>query len=69
MSISTGSPPVVQHLLENLGSDFPIGILVAQHMPESFTKPFADRLNRLSSLEVKEAEHGDEITKGTVLIG
>lgn len=69
IGVSTGGPPVVQHILENLGPDFPFGILVAQHMPAVFTKPFADRLNKLSPLEVKEAEHGDEIKKGTVLIG
>ncbi len=69
IGVSTGGPPIVQHILENLPADFPAGILVAQHMPEVFTKPFADRLNKVSALEVKEAEHGDRITKGAALIG
>lgn len=57
IGVSTGGPPVVQHILKNLDSDFPIGILVAQHMPATFTKPFAERLNKLSPLQVKEAVH------------
>ena len=69
IGVSTGGPPVVQHILENLPADFPAGIIIAQHMPEAFTKPFADRLNKTSPLEVKEAETGDRITKGAALIG
>ncbi|MCH8326956.1 MAG: chemotaxis response regulator protein-glutamate methylesterase [Candidatus Marinimicrobia bacterium] len=69
MGVSTGGPPVVQYILENLPGDFPVGVMVAQHMPEVFTKPFAERLNKLSPLNVKEAEHGETLEKGTVLIG
>ncbi len=69
IGVSTGGPPVVQHILDNLPADFPVGIMVAQHMPEAFTKAFADRLNRTSALQVKEAEPGDRLTKGVVLIG
>ncbi|MEE9464521.1 MAG: chemotaxis response regulator protein-glutamate methylesterase [Candidatus Neomarinimicrobiota bacterium] len=69
IGVSTGGPPVVQHILDHLPADFPVGIIVAQHMPEAFTKPFAERLNRTSPLAVKEAETGDRLTKGTVLIG
>jgi len=69
IGVSTGGPPVVQHILDNLPADFPTGIIIAQHMPETFTKPFADRLNKSSPLEVKEAADGDELTKGKVLIG
>ncbi len=69
IGVSTGGPPVVQHILENLPADFPIGVLVAQHMPATFTKAFAERLDKLSALEVREAVHGDTVTKGTVLIG
>ncbi len=60
---------MVQHILDNLPADFPAGVVVAQHMPEAFTKPFADRINRTSPLEVKEAEPGDCVTKGVALIG
>ena len=69
IGVSTGGPPVVQYILDNLPADFPVGIVVAQHMPEAFTKAFANRLNRTSALEVKEAEPGDRLTKGVVLIG
>ena len=69
IGVSTGGPPVVQHILENLPGDFPVGVMVAQHMPAVFTKPFAERLNKLSALNVKEAEHGEALEKGTVLIG
>lgn len=69
IGVSTGGPPVVQHILENLPGDFPVGIMVAQHMPALFTQPFAERLNKLSALTVKEAEHGESLQKGTVLIG
>ncbi len=69
IGVSTGGPPVVQHILEHLPADFPVGVVVAQHMPEAFTKPFADRINRTSSLEVKEAEPGDRVKKGVALIG
>ena len=69
IGVSTGGPPVVQHMVENLDKDFPVGIVIAQHMPATFTKAFADRLDKLTPLEVREAEEGDTITKGTVLIG
>jgi two-component system chemotaxis response regulator CheB len=44
------------------------GIVVVQHMPEVFTAAFAERLNRISQIEVKEAEHGDRIAMGRALI-
>ena len=69
IGVSTGGPPVVQHILDHLPADFPVGILIAQHMPATFTKPFADRLNKTCALEVREAESGDELDNGVVLIG
>ncbi len=68
IGVSTGGPPVVQHILDNLPADFPAGVVIAQHMPEAFTRPFAERLNKSSPLEVKEAEPGDQVTKGVALI-
>jgi two-component system chemotaxis response regulator CheB len=65
---STGGPPALQIILSNLPGNFPSGIVVSQHMPKGFTKPFADRLNKVSTLRVKEAESGDYIEKGKVLI-
>ncbi len=49
-------------------SDFPAGIVIVQHMPKTFTKLFADRMNALCGLEVKEAVEGDEVKPGRILI-
>jgi len=65
---STGGPKALQNILTKLPKDFPVPILIAQHMPPQFTGPFADRLNQLSAIDVKEAENGETIQKGTVYI-
>jgi two-component system chemotaxis response regulator CheB len=65
---STGGPPALQMILSGLPSDFSAGIIISQHMPKGFTKPLADRLDKLIGMHVKEAEDGDEIEKGLVLI-
>jgi two-component system chemotaxis response regulator CheB len=64
---STGGTEAIRRVLENLPSNMP-GIVVVQHMPKLFTKTFADRLNELCMLQVKEAEDGDRILRGRVLI-
>lgn len=58
LGISTGGPPALASLFEALRPPTP-PIVVVQHMPPHFTKPFAWRLNSLSKLEIKEAEDGD----------
>jgi two-component system chemotaxis response regulator CheB len=65
---STGGPPALQRLLETLPPDFPLPVVIAQHMPPGFTRPFAQRLNGLCDLRVREAVDGDRIERGTVLI-
>lgn len=65
---STGGPPALQRLLSSLPADLPLGVAIAQHMPERFTHAFAERLNRLSALEVVEARAGDLLTPGRALI-
>jgi two-component system, chemotaxis family, protein-glutamate methylesterase/glutaminase len=65
---STGGPIALQHLLSRLPASFPIPILIVQHMPESFTKSLANRLNQICALTVKEAAAGDKIIAGTVYI-
>ncbi len=65
---STGGPNALQELLTEIPADFPVPILVVQHMPPVFTKHLADRLNQLSHVSVREAEHGDVIGPGGVWI-
>lgn len=64
---STGGTEATLEVLQRLPADMP-GIVVTQHMPEGFTKMYAERLNRICKLEVKEAQNGDRVRKGLVLI-
>ncbi len=65
---STGGPKALYYLLSQLPKDFPLGVVVAQHMPKDFTAVFAKRLNDFCALEVTEAKTGDLIEPGKVLI-
>lgn len=65
---STGGPPALQEILGKIPANFPCPILVVQHMPVGFTAALAQRLDKLSSLRVKEAEEGDKLEAGTVYI-
>jgi two-component system chemotaxis response regulator CheB len=65
---STGGPQALLDVLPAFPSDFPAAIVIVQHMPKTFTKPFADRMNALCGLEVKEAAEGDEVKPGRILI-
>ena len=58
---STGGPRALQKVLTNLPSDIEAPILIVQHMPAGFTRSLANRLNTLSAITVKEAEHGEII--------
>jgi len=64
---STGGTEAIRILLEEMPVNCP-GIVVVQHMPELFTKSFADRLNQLCKIQVKEAQNGDYVEKGKALI-
>ncbi|WP_210104169.1 MULTISPECIES: protein-glutamate methylesterase/protein-glutamine glutaminase [Rhizobium/Agrobacterium group] len=64
---STGGTEALRELLEALPANAP-GIIIVQHMPEKFTAAFAKRLNSLCEVEVKEAEDGDPVLRGHVLI-
>ena len=64
---STGGTQALQQVLCTLPANAP-GALIVQHMPEHFTRSFAERLNQLCALEVKEAEDGDTVVPGKVLI-
>lgn len=65
---STGGPVAVADIIVNLPADFPVPVVVIQHMPPNFTKAFAERLNGNSVLQVKEAQTGDKVEPGYVLI-
>ena len=65
---STGGPNTLQSILSSLPSDLKAGILVVQHMPKEFTGPLALRLDETCELPVKEAEDGDIIKEGTILV-
>jgi two-component system chemotaxis response regulator CheB len=64
---STGGTEALKIVLEQLPSDAP-GIVIVQHMPELFTRAFANRLNGLCSITVKEAESNDTVLRGHALI-
>lgn len=64
---STGGTVALETLLKSIPLDAP-GIVIVQHMPPLFTKSFAERLNQMLPLEVKEAQDGDTITNGKVLV-
>lgn len=64
---STGGPPALQHVFQSLPL-LPIPFVVAQHMPPTFTRLFAERVNKLTVYEVKEASDGEMVVPGTVYI-
>jgi two-component system chemotaxis response regulator CheB len=68
IGISTGGPQALEYLLPQLPADFPASILVVQHMPDGFTNMFARRLDELCGLRVKEAQSGDLLQSGRVLV-
>ena len=65
---STGGPAALQKILPSLQESFPVPIIVIQHMPESFTEPFAQRLDSICRINVKQASTGDIVKRGRVLI-
>src|SRR5208337_1043103 len=65
---STGGPKALQEIIPRLPKEFPAPIVIAQHMPPNFTGPFAERLNQLSQIEVREAVEGEALKPGVALI-
>lgn len=64
---STGGTEAIRQVIERFGTDIP-GIVVVQHMPPGFTAMYAERLNDLCQVNVKEAQNGDMVKPGQVLI-
>jgi two-component system chemotaxis response regulator CheB len=65
---STGGPAALQEILTKLPANFPYPILLIQHMPNTFTSVFAQRLDQQCAIEVKHAESGDRLRPGKALL-
>lgn len=65
---STGGPVALQEVLTKLPGDFPLPLVLIQHMPGSFTPAFAQRLNQQCAITVREAADGDPIEAGVALL-
>ena len=67
LGASTGGTEATLEVLKHLPADIP-GMLLVQHMPTGFTQMYAERLNRLCQMEVREAKNGDEVRRGLALL-
>ena len=67
LGASTGGTEATLEVMKRLPADIP-GMVITQHMPTGFTKMYAERLNKLCQMEVREAKEGDEIKRGLALI-
>ncbi|GAB1482564.1 chemotaxis response regulator protein-glutamate methylesterase [Treponema sp.] len=68
IGISTGGPNALREVFAKLDADLAVPIVVVQHMPAGFTNEFAKSLDKICPLEVKEAEDGDLLKRGRILI-
>lgn len=68
IGVSTGGPQALNEAIPKLPADFPLPVVIVQHMPETFTRFLAERLDQASPLEVKEAEDGMEVRAGRVIL-
>jgi two-component system chemotaxis response regulator CheB len=68
IGVSTGGPAALNVLLPELPADFPLPVLVVQHMPPLFTRFLAEQLDSRCGLQVREAADGDAVKPGSVLI-
>lgn len=69
IAASTGGPVALQRVLSQIPASCKIPVVLVQHMPKNFTKSFAERLNQLCNIKVKEAEEGDVLQAGTAYLG
>jgi two-component system chemotaxis response regulator CheB len=67
LGASTGGTVALEYVLCRMPADAP-GMVIAQHMPALFTRQFADRLNRLSAMEIREAQDNDSVLPGVALV-
>ncbi|SMC08964.1 chemotaxis-specific protein-glutamate methyltransferase CheB [Nitratiruptor tergarcus] len=66
---STGGPKLIEAIVRSLPATYPYPVCVVQHMPDTFTEKFAQRLNTISQNSVVEANNGEELTPGKIIIG
>ena len=69
IGVSTGGPRTLEEILPELPADFPMPVIVAQHMPPTFTKSFAERLYSVCELKVVEVDRPMPVETGTIYIG
>ncbi len=68
IGVSTGGPLALAKLIPKLGSDFPVPVMIVQHMPAAFTKHLSDRLTTNCGFPVSEAVHGQRLEAGTYVV-
>jgi len=68
IGVSTGGPVALDKVLPSLPKDFPLPVVIVQHMPDIFTRLFAERLDGRCKLRVREAAEGDPVTAGSISI-
>ncbi len=68
IGVSTGGPQALRKMLKEFPEDFPLPIVIVQHMPPGFTLDFANSLNNICALKVREASAGDVISSGNIYI-
>lgn len=68
VAASTGGPPALREMIGGLGPNWRTPILIAQHMPQGFTRALAQMISRVTPLSVKEGEHGEPIRDGVIYI-
>jgi two-component system chemotaxis response regulator CheB len=69
IGISTGGPQALRHLIPQFPRDFPVPVAIVLHMPVGYTAMFAEKLDEISTLEVREAGEGDVLEPGVVFVG
>jgi two-component system chemotaxis response regulator CheB len=68
LGISTGGPQALKYLIPQLPADFPVPVLMVMHMPVGYTEMYAQRLDELAQLKVREARDGELVEAGVVLL-
>ncbi len=68
LASSTGGPQALYHIFQGLNAQFPVPILIIQHMPPFFTAAFAERLSGIGGVRVREAEEGMEVGPGEAVV-